>query len=62
MGAGAAAPTPGAALLDGTFPETPGKGASVTLLSVKTGSGGGSGGRYKLEICLKSLPGSIGLI
>lgn len=61
-GAGATAPTPGAALWVGTLPETPGKGASVTFLSVNTGSGGGTGGKYNLEICFKSFPGSMGVI
>jgi len=44
------------------FPETLGKGGSITLLSFKTGSGGEGGGRSNLGICFKSFPGGIGLI
>ena len=62
LGLGAGALNPGAALGVGTCPETEGKGASVTLLSFKTGSGGAGGGRYCLGTSFKSVPGSTGLI
>lgn len=38
-------------------------GISVTLITISQDwSGGGSGGKYDLEICFKSLPGSIELV
>lgn len=62
MGAGAGALKPGAGLGVGAIPEKGGKGGSVTLGSVNTGSGGAGGGKYPFEICCNSLPGSTGLI